>query len=96
MSEHPVYFFFLIKKSNKKNQSRRLAGRKMAKKYCVTLKPGETRFVYSVIGKYHGLGQPRVLGGLLRNFLNAIFLRPPPYWSMPVRLYHRSVTILEN
>jgi hypothetical protein len=67
-----------MQKSNKKNQG----CRKMAKNCGVSLFARELASGLRNEGRYHGLKQPpRTFAasgkdGLLRNFLNAIFLRP--------------------
>jgi hypothetical protein len=76
--ENPVYFFSLMKKSNKKNQG----FRKMAKNYFVNLNAGNSLRAYICFENTSGSNNPAFLSakqkdGLLRNFLNAIFLRPP-------------------
>jgi len=67
----------LIKKSNKKNQG----SRKMAKNYCVSLNAGNSPRAYVYNENVTGSNSPAFLPasqehGLLRNFLNAIFLMP--------------------
>jgi len=74
---HSVYFFALTQKSNKKSQGYR----KMAKNYCVSLDPGNSLRTYVSAEDTTGSNSPGSLvaspqDGLLRNFLNAIFLRP--------------------
>jgi len=71
------YFFCLIKKSNKKNQG----FRKMAKNYYISLSPANSLRAFSVFENTTGSNSAGSLSaaqkdGLLRNFLNAIFLRP--------------------
>ena len=70
------YFFVLTQKSNKKSQG----FRKMAKNYYVNL-PGELAAILTIKQDTPGSNNAGHLhasheDGLLRNFLNAIFLRP--------------------
>jgi hypothetical protein len=80
-TEASVYFFALMQKSNKKDQG----FRKMAKNYCISLNSANSlrrcNGLADATGSDPANGGTEFLpasqeDGLLRNFLNAIFLRP--------------------